>query len=300
MNLSRLSAETYAQHLHPKGNDPVWKEILVPVDFSPCAENAVEFALGLALASGASLHLMHAVYLPLPVPGVVPFTIDQMQSEALANLVRMAQELREWLFNHNLPAVTIKVDTRIGFAAVEIVAGAKHYQSDLIVLGTQGADGAEAFFIGSNAASVVRHAECPVLVVPKEAVWAGVNRVGYATDLEIIDTDVLTVVANLARMFDAEIETLHVTPDSEALPPQQIEAFENKVREHYPDANLRCTDYGIEDHDISGAIEHMAEAHAFDVLVLYRRERKGFSGLLHRSLTKKMALHAKLPLLVCH
>lgn len=300
MDLQQFPQAAYRHHLLPLGQPPVWKEILVPTDFSACADNALRHALGLALASGAALHLLHSVYLPLPVPGVILNPIEQIQSEGKAELERMALAVQAWLAEQGLPSVEITCTVRVGFAAEDIVAVAKTRACDLVVLGTQGAGGAKGFFLGSNAAAVVRHAECPVMVIPNHTVWQGLSRIGYATDLEVIDTDVLEVLASLAQVFASEIEVMHITADASALPAAQIEAFEQTVRVHYQGAAISFSDYTIEDSNISAAIERISAAHAIDLMVLLRRDHGGFTGLLHRSLTKQLALHAQLPLLVCH
>lgn len=300
MNLSQFPADLYRRYQLPAGQVPVWKEILFPTDFSACAENALQHALGLALASGAAIRLLNAVYLPLPVPGVIINPIGELQTEAENSLKAMAEDLRVWLNAAGLPAVDIHVEAKIGFAPEVIVASSKSHQSDLIVLGTQGAGGAKGFFLGSNASAVIRHAECPVYVVPGTAAWGGISSLGYATDLEVIDTEVLGTIALLASLFHSRIEALHVTPGTKALSPQQAAAFIQTVGVHYPGVSLKFTELGIPGRDIGAALEEIVAAHGTDLLVLYKQDHHGLGGLFHRSLTEKMALHAQIPLLVCH
>lgn len=63
-----------------------------------------------------------------------------------------------------------KVETQLreGLPPGEIVAAAKEWQADLIVVGTHGRGGLERLFLGSVAEEVLRHAPCPVLVIPQE------------------------------------------------------------------------------------------------------------------------------------
>jgi nucleotide-binding universal stress UspA family protein len=300
MDLTQFPAAHYHRYRQAAGQIPVWTEILVPTDFSPCADNALQHALGLALASGARIRLLNAVYLPLPVPGVILNPIGDLLTDAENQLKAMAADLQAWLHAAELPQIEIQFEARVGFAPEEIVACCKAHHSALVVMGTQGAGGAKGFFWGSNASAVIRHAECPVYVVPGTASWGGIGSMGYATDLEVIDTEVLQTIAQLASLFQSRIEALHVTPAAKALPPQQAQAFVETVAVHYPGVGLRFSDLAIPGRDIGAALEEIVATHGLDLLVLYKQDHHGLGGLFHRSLTEKMALHAQIPLLVCH
>ena len=62
-----------------------------------------------------------------------------------------------------------KVETllREGLPAGEIVAAARDWHAELIVVGTHGRSGLGRLVLGSVAEEVLRHAPCPVLVVPQ-------------------------------------------------------------------------------------------------------------------------------------
>ncbi len=57
----------------------------------------------------------------------------------------------------------------VGNAAAEIVKTAKDWPADLIVIGGHGRGRIERALLGSVADAVLRHAPCPVLIVPPEA-----------------------------------------------------------------------------------------------------------------------------------
>jgi nucleotide-binding universal stress UspA family protein len=255
--------------------------------------------LGLALATGASLRLMHAVFMPKPVKGIITGSIGQLQEDAQSDLESMAMQLQAWLVGNGLPGVKIKADVRVGFPGDEIIAASKSYKSDIVVIGTEGAGGAKGLFVGSNAAAVIKNAHCPVVVVPQDAPWTGLPRLAFATDLELIDVEMLDILAKLGLCFQSKIEVLHISPASSTAPMVQVAAFTEKLHALHPGMELSFSDYSIEDSDISAAIERIATAHESSLLAVLRREHGGLAGLFHASLSKKLALHAKLPLLVC-
>ncbi len=138
--------------------------ILVPVDFSPGSEAAVEWAQTLAGAFSATLILLHVVDTAtsavLGGPGGVlappppTMLIDELRQEA-----RKAMD--------GLAARTPGAKTLIkeGAPRHEIVTAAKEFGADLIVMGTHGRTGLAHLLFGSVAEHVLRHAPAPVFTV---------------------------------------------------------------------------------------------------------------------------------------
>ncbi len=56
------------------------------------------------------------------------------------------------------------------------------YKIDIVVMGTHGASGITELILGSNTASVIEKAPVPVLAIPANAVYTGINNVVYAYD----------------------------------------------------------------------------------------------------------------------
>jgi nucleotide-binding universal stress UspA family protein len=57
---------------------------------------------------------------------------------------------------------------RVGSPYAEIDAAAKDLRADLICVSTHGRTGLAHLLLGSVAEKVVRHAPCPVLIVPSK------------------------------------------------------------------------------------------------------------------------------------
>lgn len=150
------------------------KNILVPVDFSPIAEGAIETAKRLARHSGAAVHLVHvheyfypAAFMVFGAP-VPPAMITFSQDDA----ARVRKQLVELAASHGIPITNCYVRNDIPvFTGVCKVA--KQIEADLIVLQTHGHTGMARFFEGSHAERIVQHSPCPVLVARKQKRKAG-------------------------------------------------------------------------------------------------------------------------------
>ena len=138
-----------------------FKRLLVPVDFSDCSLDALEYAVIVAQRAKASLTLLHVLE---PVSYGLDFAFPhpekrELQRETiksrlsgLVSALASTQVTADYLLRGGLPNDSILEAARTGSA-------------DLIVMGTHGRRGLSHAFYGSVAESVLRQAHCPVLTV---------------------------------------------------------------------------------------------------------------------------------------
>jgi len=135
------------------------RRILVPIDFSRQSLKALDFATSLAHALNGDVTLIHALD-PLHAPARYDSPkIRQLRAEALEDAKEKLKEIAE----ENDGAGHHVVG---GIAHKSIVQFAKKMNADLIVMGSYGRSGVKRLLAGSTAENVVRHTQCPVLVVP--------------------------------------------------------------------------------------------------------------------------------------
>ncbi len=143
------------------------KNILLPVDLSEGSEEALTYAIEIARAFGARLHLLHVVGLPamgVPEMGVAYSTtmMDGMFADDMHALERILAAHRG---ECELGAPLIKS----GDPRAAINETAKELGIDLIVMATHQRHGISRVLLGSVTESVVRTAPCPVLTVKQHA-----------------------------------------------------------------------------------------------------------------------------------
>ena len=140
-------------------------KILVPIDFSPGSNAAMEMAASLARDSGATVILAHVEVIPLSAAGgEFLYAIPEPPTE----------ELLAKLNDCVLPDSNIPVERRLlaGDPADAIIRLAESENADMIVMGTHGRRGLTRLLMGSVAEAVVRTAPCPVLTVKQPALAA--------------------------------------------------------------------------------------------------------------------------------
>jgi nucleotide-binding universal stress UspA family protein len=145
--------------------DPTLKRILVPVDFSDASARNLNYAKQLAKEFHATLILLHSValqpYFSSDEYARYGFPLLMQQSEKVAK-----RRMRDLIVQTARDGIRVEQSLQIGHAGQEICAHAERDHADLIVTSTHGYTGFKHILLGSTAEYVVRHARCPVLVVP--------------------------------------------------------------------------------------------------------------------------------------
>lgn len=141
------------------------KSILVPLDFSSPSKKALDYAVTVAKQFKARLTLLHVVE-PVGTPDFAasfPLVMedDKLIAAAKTELERAVKEAR-------VPRrIVEKILVRFGRSFHEITEAARTRKVDLIIISTHGYTGLKHALLGSTTERVVRHATCPVLVVPQ-------------------------------------------------------------------------------------------------------------------------------------
>jgi nucleotide-binding universal stress UspA family protein len=178
--LARIQAEPSPAPVVPAPGG--YKTILVPLDGSRFAEQALVQAAGLAAHSDARLLLVTVVPtledLIYASGGLVPYWLN-VDQEAAARTARREIDL----VAHCLQEEGIRAHGMVarGWPAETILREAEQEQADLIVMTTHGRTGIGKFWLGSVAMKVIQRATRPVLLV--RAVESKV-RVGEETSTE--------------------------------------------------------------------------------------------------------------------
>jgi nucleotide-binding universal stress UspA family protein len=139
------------------------QHVLVPIDFSATAEQALAYAIALAQQLHARLTLLHVLDLtPVTMEdmpaGMTTTYLDDLETDAQ----HLLQASRERVQRAGLQAESLLVQ---GTPTQTIVDTAGEQRVDLIIMGTHGRTGLAHVFLGSVAEHVVRQGPCPVLVV---------------------------------------------------------------------------------------------------------------------------------------
>ena len=278
------------------------KTILVPVDFSDNSKNALDYAIKLAKRLNMKLMLLHAFH-----PTLVEAISDSYKVLTNKDFDETPKEMKSQLNMWQKAIVTSesKLDCDVSFVegdlADEINELIENNDIDLIVMGTKGATGLKSVFIGSNTARVIETVLCPVLAVPTDYKFRDYKKIAFATDYHDSDKISVDFLIDISKQFDSQLEIVHIA--NEDIKPR----FEEDLLEHFTAQIKKSIAYKkmnfnlVEGGDsIKRSLSTFILKNQIDLLAISTRERILTGPLFNRGLTKNMAHHIVIPLLVFH
>ena len=147
----------------------LFRNVLVPIDFSEVSLRALAEALVLAQQSGGHLRLLHVLE-GFPYETVYSGSrAFRLMRDFRSRVARVNRELQSLIPPDALNWSEIDVATVSGLAHEAIVAAASEQRADLIVLGLPRRSRVEEFVAGSTVHTVLRRTTSPVLLVPGPA-----------------------------------------------------------------------------------------------------------------------------------
>jgi nucleotide-binding universal stress UspA family protein len=137
--------------------------ILLPIDFSPSSEAALEMAADLAKHFHAELHLVNVIpmFPATTFPDMVPEA--EFSREARAFAERHLAKCHAALAARGVKSTSsVEVGNDVAGNIMEVV---EHEHIDLVVISTHGISGWHPLVFGSIAEKVVKLVQCPLLLL---------------------------------------------------------------------------------------------------------------------------------------
>jgi nucleotide-binding universal stress UspA family protein len=149
----------------PSGAVTGFHKILVPVDFSECSMQGLAYAKVFAKQFKSKITLLNSVHFQYYVASDECSRYDLPRFMQQAYVVARDQ-MRDLFEKTHWDGVEVETSLQTGHPGQQICEHARDSDTDLIVTSTHGSTGFTHLLLGSVAEYVVRHAHCPVLVVP--------------------------------------------------------------------------------------------------------------------------------------
>jgi nucleotide-binding universal stress UspA family protein len=140
------------------------KTILAPIDFSGVTPSVVAQALTLARSIDARVVLLSVIQPPVSAPDLA--LIEDVAEITAAGEKSAAQNLEK--FQRELEAAGVSTETVqfVGSPVAHILEQAMKFEADYIVMGSHGHTALYDLLIGSTTQGVLKHAHCPVVILP--------------------------------------------------------------------------------------------------------------------------------------
>ena len=285
----------------------MFKNILVPLDGSKVAAQALPLAARLARQSNAKLHLLSAIQVEYPA-FVSPIAVDTMP--LIPDVNALWSQAQDYLANvvsgdlYNGLEIVTTVDT--GEPAQMIVDSAEDAEADLIIMTTHGRSGFSRWALGSVTERVLRHAPCPVLAVRENTT---IKHILIALDGSELAEATIEPSLELAKQTGAKVTFLRVDDKPVDVDYQTInsinhiepgmadilarseynraEEYVEMIARRYRDEGIEMSWLGITDNAANGILR-IAKDRDCDVIAMSTHGRTGIRRWVYGSVTEQV------------
>lgn len=271
------------------------KMILVPTDFSKCANNAMMYALEVAQRTQSKVVALYVVY---PNEGVDNNVYDAFWIDDY--IKQRNQSMKSWAkrfaSSEHLRNVKIETECRVGFPAATIVNASEELKVDMIIMGTTGASGLSGVLLGSVAGNVISGSKIPVLVVPKKASFRNHARFVFATDFKMhLNPRAMNTLKTALNIQHTGLDIVHVFPKPGLEPNKKMEESLSKKLDNIPHDF-----HYLHNKNVAQAISDFVESTEANGVVAVSHEHSLLHKLFSESVSRSLAHRTTVPLLVLH
>lgn len=262
------------------------RQLLIPLDGSQLAEQALPVGLAIARHNDAEVKLLRAVD-----------RARLINHNSQANMIALAEQLVAWTeeearhYFGQLSRAYAFEDVDVIFRTVEgepasvIVDTAVADKIDLIVMSSHGRAGLGRWILGSVAQRVVRQAPCPVLIMHQPD---PIQRILITLDGSENAETALEPGLNLALALKAQVTLFRVAEENDLT---KTQAYLRQLADKHGRPGLSIQTLAHEPSPAAEAILYTAVRRGFQAIVMSTHGRAGLTRWLYGSVTERILTH---------
>lgn len=291
----------------------MFRKIIIPLDRSPLAEQAISPALALGQANETTyvlLHIPSPVFIPAPdLSKMVPYAhhtgqdLPYLEGQEYLNRIKYGHRNLEFHFINRMYE---------GDPASAIVDCAKTEHADLIVMTTHGRSGLSRWVYGSVTEKVLSNAPCPVLALRHAHPF---KHILITLDGSKLAEAALMPGLELAKQLDATVTLMMVAPEPQPVDmvvTEELNSYETglgtvtatrnlaaealaylqTLERTYADMGVMVTT-AVSEGDPANHILQFADEASVDLIVMATHGHTGLRRWVYGSVTEKVLRHAQ-------
>lgn len=271
------------------------RKVLIPTDFSENSMNAVRYAFDLYEGTEETEYVLLNAY-EVPHGGSATMLVsisDILKKDSEIGLKKCLKDISGIIKDRKVRTISIHGDLA---SAIQQLLKKEDFNG--IVMGTHGAGGLKKALIGSNTGEVVKKIKKPVLIIPHNARYVKPDKILLTTDFKPIRRDMqIERLRDFTSALNGEIMVLNVHDPRNSVDIEKAKitsGLENLLE------GVKHSYHDIVNDDIIEGIEEFIEENDIKILAMILRQLNFIDSIFHKSLTKEMAMHTKIPMLALH
>ncbi|WP_018477741.1 universal stress protein [Pontibacter roseus] len=273
-------------------------DIMVPVDFTPVSYRAIEFLAFLMDKTPINTHLVHVIEVN---SAEWAGSVDASETVNKGEL-KQKQQLAEQKFAELKQHVDFSFTSEVLFGGLTTVLAdyANNKSIDLVIMGTDGADGWLEKVSGSEAQHVVRYTNIPVITVHKNAAITPIQNLLWVADFEAEKQPEQSVatIKMLQQLFDARLHLLQIVNKEDE---NRLNQLKGKMQDFAEQLNLQNYELHLHhNYKVPAGVRSFNEVSEMDLVLIGTHGRKGISHLFYGSVAETLVNHCIRPLMTYH
>ncbi|MGF7080325.1 universal stress protein [Mucilaginibacter sp. UYCu711] len=285
------------------------KNILVLTDFSENSTHAAAYALYFGKKIKANLSLCNAFQQPVAIPemgGGMSFSAEEytlVSDNSLLQLNQLKSFLNKQEENHHENGdfyPEINLISSLGNLSDVIKEVILNDNNVLIITGTHDNGGLSDIFLANNVTELIRDINFPLLVIPFNASFEPIDKIGFAIELQNEDLDIVAVrkLVSFAKPLKANIILIHIYNSQEEKHASErhlrrvLKAIGNKDK--FPQITTKLFDGKT----IEEGLNEVCKSAGIDLLSMVHQHHGFLSRVFSSGHTGHMTDHIHIPLLV--
>ena len=258
--------------------------IIVPVDFSQSAIEAVRYAAFLAKKHNSKIHLINIIpglnYLfAYPDAGVTSAQVLSSHQNMVSEMMQNNKVRLSYIESTDyLKSVQVKSTVKAGSNIYsDIISFAEDKNADLIVMGSSGSSTLKKTFIGSKTERIMRLNSIPVIVIRGNRGQNKLRKIVFASRFERECYKVYPALNNLVKGFNPVIHLLRINTKNEFKSFDELRAGMNKFSKRFEGnfvPHVRAS------YEIDEGIVKFAKTVKADLIAIGLKRKKGASRIL--------------------
>jgi nucleotide-binding universal stress UspA family protein len=276
--------------------------IVVPSDFSKNASSALRYAIQLSKKMKSRqlivFHCSHMSAYALSAASTEEQMSELIKEDEQNKLEKLRQQVKKTYQQLGIDKVPASTKCLVEFNPMVVentIEVAEKYNAALIVMGTHGATGIKKFFFGSNTSIMISRSDIPVLAIPENFKYTGLDTISFASDLENIGEELKRLLP-FVEALKARLNVVYLDYglDSSNTKRKNAEAVIKKLP--YKKIELSTQKATIET-SLVDQVKKYLNKNKPDWLVMFTRERSLWDRLFLGSKTEDMSTALQVPLL---
>ena len=257
--------------------------VIIPVDFSETSLNAARFTAKMLAGRDDATAILYHNY----------ETADDYDI-----CINYQESLKKEFIKHGVK--NVQHENEMGGELIENICRlAQSSRATLVVMGITGKSAVRQVMFGSNTLKLVDKNLYPVMIIPPDASYNGINNVAFASDFKNVKASTPAALINtVLDMFNPLLHIVNVNKEHYVSITDEVQREKEKLEKMF--AKYRKEFFFISMNDFFEALDNFVRDFKIDVLVTVPKHQSNSTSLFKTTHTKRLAYHSNIPILAAH